>query len=141
MDSTQQIGFQVTLSHFLNAGVGMSSGPSLKRNIELQRSMRRRAVGSFANVPKQQLSAAIMSYREANSVAGAIFRKPGALCGIAKIAVFVQILIGRFSALVTRSGAVPLPAATQGQARRMLPAGVIEFAARHKEWAGHVCFP
>src|SRR5271167_3526502 len=140
MNSTQQIGIKITLCHSLNAGVRMRGDPSRKRDVKLQEAVRCRAMARLANEPKQQPWPAIVSYREANRVAGTVLRQPTALCSITQIAMLVKILIGWGSPFVARRGAVSLPAATQRQARRMLPAGIVEFAGRHKKWASHEIF-
>ena len=140
MDSTQQIGFQITLRHFLNASIGMGSDPAVERDVELQHSVVRWTMARFADKPEQQASAAIVSYGKADGVTGTLLRQPRTSRCVSQIAALAKIVLGGFGAFVSRRGTVSLPTATQRQARRMQPAGIIELVSRHKKWAGHEIF-
>jgi hypothetical protein len=93
MDSTLQIRFQVALRHSLNTAIGVGIGATSLLNVKLQHSMPCRAMAGFANVPERKLPAAIVSHREADSVAGAILRKPRTTQRVSKIATFVKFVV------------------------------------------------
>ena len=118
----------------------MGGDPTGERDIKLQYSVTCREVARFTNKPEQQTRTAIMRHRKADGIAGTTLRQPRAGRGVTKIATLAKFVLGRFNALVTGRGTVPMPAAAQRQTRRMQPAGVIELAGRHEKWAGHEVF-
>jgi len=94
-------------------------------------------MSGLADEPEQQAGTAIVRHGKADRIAKTLLRKPGTTRGVAKITELAQFVFGRFRAFVAGSGTVSPPAAAQGQTRGMEPSGIVQFAGRHKKWAGH----
>src|SRR5580698_1361281 len=137
LDSTHQIRLQITFSHFLNARVGVRSGPPAEREIVFQNSVARGTVPRFADEPKLQLCAAITSDGKSHRIVRAFLGQTRAPGSVTEIAEFPQFLIRRFCVFIARRGAMANPSPAQRQTRRMKPPAIFQLAGRHEEWTRH----
>jgi hypothetical protein len=135
--ATLQIGFQITLSHSLDARVIMTGAPAVGRGFVFQCPVLLRAVVSLANIEQGYELLAIPGDAETNCVSYTRAGKAVALPGITEIAELSKVIIVRSEALMARSGAMPLPTIAQRQACAVLPGNSSKSFGRHKKWTSH----
>jgi hypothetical protein len=75
--------------------------------------------------------------RKSHRIVSALFGQARTGCGVTKIAKLPQLLRRWICAFVAGCAAVPRPSAAQGQARRMEPTPILQFAHRHEKWTSH----
>ena len=139
--SAEQIGFQITRRHSLNAWVGVDRSPQPERNIVLQRAMLRGSMRRLAHKPQQQLRPALPRHRKAHRIAIPLRRQSRTIHRIPQIAELCELFHGGNGAFVSGSAAMSLPPTPQGQARRMQPGSAFQPVRRHEEWARQLGSP
>jgi hypothetical protein len=113
MNSTLQVGLNVTFRHFLDARVRMQCGPLVSLDIVFQRTVLCRAMAGLANEPQLESRTLIAGNRNPNRVELAVDRQARTFHGVSQIAKFVQLMFRRLSTLVARCGAAAMPSSSQ----------------------------
>jgi len=136
-----QIRLEKTLRHLLNAGVFVAAEPGCRREIKFQFSAPCGTVRLFINVDHVNKSRRLVVERtgaefptvpcrrgnsKSDSVYTALSRRPAATYGIAQVAARFENILRRNRVLVTWSGAMAVPSATERESSGMQPVPIFQ---------------
>ncbi|PYX87955.1 MAG: hypothetical protein DMG68_10055 [Acidobacteria bacterium] len=105
----EEIGFDIALSHSLNAGVAMEGGPAAGGGVIFESSVITRAMILLANVAKQQALVAFTSHAKADRIPRAYLGTTRTGLGITQVTALAYLIIGRNLIFKAGSGAMTTP--------------------------------